>query len=218
MQSDLVGLHAMGIRNLLLTTGNPATRGDYADATSIFDVDSIGLTNLVVRLNHGLDLGGQAIGAPTRFHVGVAVNPFAHDQDAEWRRLDHKVEAGAEFLVTPPVFDVEAFLAALPRLRATRLPVLSGLAALEGVRHAEFFASEVVGVRMPEALLRRLRQAGDERSEALAVTAELAAALRESVDGIQITSVHGSARTTEQVLAGLGLGAMAAGAAERRHG
>jgi homocysteine S-methyltransferase len=201
MQSDLVGAHAMGIRNVLLTTGNPATRASYADATSVFDVDAIGLTNLVVRLNHGLDLAGQSIGMPTRFHIGVAVNPFAPDLDAEWRRLDHKVEAGAEFLVTPPVFDVEAFEAVAGRLKQTGLPVVAGLAALEGVRHAEFFASEVVGAKVPDDLLHRLRGAADEREEALAITATIAARLRDMADGIQITAVHGSPRTTELVLA-----------------
>jgi homocysteine S-methyltransferase len=219
MQSDLVGMHAMGIRNVLLTTGNPAVRASYADATSVFDVDAIGLTNLVARLNHGLDLGGQPIGAPTRFHIGVAVNPFAFDLDAEWRRLDHKVEAGAEFLVTPPIFDLDAWDAAIGRLQATGLPVVAGLAALEGVRHAEFLKSEVVGVRMPDAVLRRLREAADDRIEALAVTADVAAHLRQGASGLQITSVHGSPRTTEQVLSALWQTAEVSGKdKERRHG
>jgi homocysteine S-methyltransferase len=200
MQSDLVGAHAMGIRNILLTTGAPSSRGDYADATSGFDVDAIGVTNLVVRLNHGLDLGGQPIDAPTEFFVGVAVNPFAPDLDAEWRRLDHKVEAGAEFLMTPPIFDLDAFAAVVPRLRATGKPVLAGLAALESVRHAEFFASEVTGARVPESLLQRLRAAADERGEALAVTLDLADRLRDLADGLHLTAIHGSPRTTEHVL------------------
>ncbi len=106
MQSDLVGAHAMGLRNVLLTTGNPAPQATYADATSVFDVDAIGLTNMVTRLNHGLDIGGQPIGSPTRFHIGVAFNPFSPSPDAEWRRLMYKVEAGAEFIVTPPLFDL----------------------------------------------------------------------------------------------------------------
>jgi homocysteine S-methyltransferase len=219
MQSDLVGLHAMGIRNVLLTTGNPAARASYADATSVFDVDAIGLTNLVSRLNHGLDLGGQPIGAPTRFHIGVAVNPFAFDVDAEWRRLDHKVEAGAEFLVTPPIFDLDAFRAALPRLRSTGLPVVAGLAALEGIRHAEFLKSEVVGVRMPDDVLRRLRAAADDRLEALAIALEIATALRGDANGLQVTSVHGSPRTTEQLLAALWRADEASAEdKERRHG
>ena len=201
MQSDLIGMHTMGIRNVLLTTGTPASRATYPDATSVFDVDSIGLTNLVQQLNRGLDVGGQPIGMPTRFHVGVAVNPFAPSPDAEWRRLDHKVAAGAEFIVTPPVMDRAAFAAVLPRLRATGLPIIAGLVALESVRHAEFFASEVVGVRVPDSLLERLRAASDEAAEAMAATRELLQWLRGEVQGVQITSLHGSSNTTEQLLA-----------------
>jgi len=203
MQSDLVGAHAMGIRNVLLTTGNPAPEASIADATSVFDVDAIGLTNMVSRLNQGLDIGGQAIGAPARFHVGVAVNPFAPDLDAEWRRLMHKVEAGAEFIVTPPVFDVEAFAAVLDRLTATGLPVVAGVAAIDGLRHAEFMASEIVGVRIPDATFDRLRRAKDESAEALAVTMDVAEWLRGRVGGLQITWLHGSPGNAERVLTAL---------------
>jgi len=200
MQSDLVGAHELGLRDVVLTTGNPAPQGTYADATSVFDVDAIGLVNMVARLNRGLDIGGQSIGTPTQFHIGVAVNPFAPNADSEWRRLAHKIEAGAEFLVTPPVLDLNAFDAELPRLQATGLPILAGVAALEGVRHVEFLASEVVGVRVGDALLDRLRRAVDPAAEALAVTVEIARALRDRVHGIQITSVHGSPETTERLL------------------
>jgi len=208
MQSDLVGAHAMGVRNVLLTTGNPAPQGTYADATSVFDVDAIGLLNMASRLNHGLDIGGQSIGAPTSFHLGVGVNPFAPNPDAEWRRLAHKVDAGAEFIVTPPVLDLAAFNAVLPKLRATGLPIVAGLAALEGVRHVEFLASEVVGVRVNDALLDRLRGAADPTAEALAITLELARWLRDHVQGIQVTSVHGSPETAERLLTELRVAAV----------
>jgi methionine synthase I (cobalamin-dependent)/5,10-methylenetetrahydrofolate reductase len=201
MQSDFVGAHAVGLRNVLLTTGNPPPEADYSDATSVFDVDAIGLTNMVVRLNHGLDIGGQPIGLPTRFHIGVGVNPFAPNPEAEWKRLQHKIEAGAEFIVTPPVLDLEAFEAALPRLRAPGVPILAGVVALEGVRHAEFFASEVAGARVPDALLDRLRGAADEAREALDVTRAIVEWLRGRVQGIQITSLHGSPGTVERLLA-----------------
>jgi methionine synthase I (cobalamin-dependent)/5,10-methylenetetrahydrofolate reductase len=203
MQSDLVGAHAMGLRNVLLTTGTPASQASYPDATSVFDVDAIGLTNMVARLNHGLDIAGQSIGIPTRFHIGVAVNPFAPDADAEWRRLEHKVEAGAEYLVTPPIFDLAAFDEVLPRLKATGLPMLAAVAALEGVRHAEFMASEVVGVRMPERLVESLRRAGDERAAAMAVTVEIARELASRAEGLQVTCVHGSSQTAEALLTAL---------------
>jgi homocysteine S-methyltransferase len=200
MQSDLVGAHAMGLRNVLLTTGAPRPQATYADATSVFDVDAIGLTNMVVRLNQGFDIGGQATGAPTRFHVGVAFNPFAPDPDTEWRRLEHKVEAGAEFVQTPPILDVDAFAPVLERLTRVGLPVLAGVIALESVRHAEFLASEVIGARVPESLLDRLRRASDPAAEAASAMIEVAIWLRPRVQGIQITTVHGSAQTAERLL------------------
>jgi homocysteine S-methyltransferase len=104
MQSDLLGAHSMGVRNVLLVTGDPPRIGDYPDATAVFDVDSIGLTNVVARLNQGFDIGGQPIGEPTAFHIGVAVNPGAFNLDEELRRFAYKVEAGAEFAMTQPVF------------------------------------------------------------------------------------------------------------------
>jgi homocysteine S-methyltransferase len=216
MQTDLVGAHAMGIRNVLLTTGAPAPQATYSDATSIFDVDAIGLMNMVHRLNSGLDIAGQPIGAPTEFHIGAGVNPFPHSPDAEWRRLDHKVEAGAEFLVTPPILDLEAFDRVLPRLKSTGLPILAGVVALEGVRHAEFLVSEVPGVRVPESLLDRLRHASDERAEAMAATVELARGLAGRTDGLQVTSFHGSGQTAERLLEALRDGDAGADGAGRR--
>jgi homocysteine S-methyltransferase len=204
MQSDLVGAHAMGLRNVLLTTGHPAPQADYPDATSVFDVDAIGLANMVARLNHGLDVGGQSIGAPTRFHVGVGINPFATNMEAEWRRLDHKVAAGAEFIVTPPILDLRAFGAVLPRLGQTGLPVVAGLVALESLRQAEFLASEVIGVHVPNALLDRLRAAADPAADAMAATIEIAGWLRERVQGLQVTALHGTPETAERLLAALG--------------
>ena len=123
IQSDLLGAYAMGLRNLLGITGDVRTLGDIPDATAVFDVDSIGLTNVLTRLNHGLDVGGQPIGAPTAFHVGVMVNPAADDLDAELRRFEYKVEAGAEFAMTRPVFDVRALERFLNRDRRFRIPI-----------------------------------------------------------------------------------------------
>jgi homocysteine S-methyltransferase len=217
MQSDLVGAHALGLRNVLLTTGNPAPRATYPDATSVFDVDAVGLINMVVRLNHGRDVSGQPLGEPTRFHVGAAASPFSPVPDAEWRRLDHKVAAGAEFLVTPPILDVQAFEPLLERVGRTGLPVLAGVAALEGVRHAEFLVSEIPGVRVPDALLERLTGASNERDEALEATLETIAWLRERVAGIQITTFHGSAVTAERLLARLFGGKMPRDAAKEAH-
>jgi homocysteine S-methyltransferase len=201
MQSDLLGAHAMGLRNVLLTTGEPPRQGSsYADATSVFDVDAIGLVNMVAQLNRGLDIGGQSIGAPTRFHIGVAVNPFSATPDTERRRLGYKVDAGAEFIMTPPILDLDAFDRALPVLRETGLPILAGVVALDSLRQAEFLASEVVGVQMPERVLARLRAASDAAAEGLAITREIVDALRGRVQGIHITGLHGQANVVEVLL------------------
>jgi homocysteine S-methyltransferase len=190
MQSDLLGAHAMGIRNVLIITGDPPKLGSYPDATAVFDVDSIGLTNVVTRLNHGLDIGGQAIGHPTAFHIGVAVNHAPLNLDDEIRRFNYKVEAGAEFAITQPVYDVAHFERFLERIRNTRIPILAGLTPFESVRHAEFMANEVPGVSVPEGLLDRLREAearGGAAAEGLAIAHEIAGRLRGLVQGLQIT-------------------------------
>jgi methionine synthase I (cobalamin-dependent)/5,10-methylenetetrahydrofolate reductase len=206
IQSDLLGAHAMGLRNLLLVTGDPGRVGDYPDATAVFDVDSIGLTNVVSRLNHGCDVGGQAIGAPTGFHIGVSINPGAHNLDQELRRFEYKVEAGAEFVVTRPVFDVRGFEQLLKRIQGARLPILAGVFPFESARNAEFMANEVPGVRVPEELLDRMRRAdGSEAaaSEGIAIAREIAAELCGSVQGIQVSTQSGDVDAALAVLDGL---------------
>jgi methionine synthase / methylenetetrahydrofolate reductase(NADPH) len=191
MQSDLLGAHSMGVRNVLLITGDPAKLGDYPDATAVFDVDSIGLTNLVARLNRAQDIGGQPIGQPTAFHIGVAVNPVALNPDEELRRFGYKVEAGAEFAVTQPVFDVVGFRDFLSRVSAPDFPIIAGLMPLASVRHAEFMANEVPGVHIPEAILDRMRRAdagGRAADEGLAIAREIAAEIRPLVRGVQIST------------------------------
>jgi 5,10-methylenetetrahydrofolate reductase len=203
LQSDLLGAHAMGVRNVLLTTGDPAPQTAYADATSVFEVDAIGLLNMASSLNRGLDIGGQSLDAPTRFHIGAAVNPFSPDLDAEWRRLDFKIEAGAEYLLTPPIFDLEAFDSALPRLKSAGIPIIAGLVALDSVRQAEFHASEVSGVRLPDALLERLRQAQDPVAVGHEWSVATAKALRDRVQGLRISTLHGGPEAGESLLADL---------------
>src|SRR5438105_776836 len=141
IQSDLLGAHARGVRNLMLVTGDPGRVGDYPDATAVFDVDSIGLTNVVSRLNRGCDVGGQSIGAPTAFHVGVSVNPGASNLEQELRRFEYKLEAGAEFVVTRPIFDLHAFESFLRRIEGARLPIMAGSFPFESARNAEFMAN-----------------------------------------------------------------------------
>jgi homocysteine S-methyltransferase len=197
MQSDLLGAHAMGLRNLLITTGDPPMVGDYPQATGVFDVDSIGLANVVSRLNHGLDVGGASVGAPTSFHLGVAVNPTALDMDLEVRRFAFKAEAGAEFAVTQAVFDVEALRAFLARIDHARVPIVAGIWVFDSLRNAEYMANEVPGVRVPSALLDRMRRAerkGRAAAEGVAIARELVAAVRPVANGVQVgTAGHDSA-------------------------
>jgi methionine synthase / methylenetetrahydrofolate reductase (NADH) len=206
IQSDLLGAHAMGLRNVLLVTGDPGRVGDYPDATAVFDVDSIGLTNVVSRLNHGCDIGGQAIGAPTAFHAGVSVNPAASNLEQELRRFAYKVEAGAEFVITRPIFDVNAFTAFLKRIEDAKLPVLAGVFPFESLRNAEFMANEVPGVRVPDGLLERMRRAdGSEAAirEGIAIARETAIELKATVQGLQVSTASGDTEAALAVLDGL---------------
>jgi methionine synthase / methylenetetrahydrofolate reductase (NADH) len=206
IQSDLLGAHAMGIRNLLLITGDPGRVGDYPDATAVFDVDSIGLTNLVSRLNRGCDVGGQPIGAPTAFHLGASINPGTPNLDQELRRFDYKVEAGAEFVLTRPIFDVRGFEPVLKRLEASRLPIVAGIFPFESARNAEFLANEVPGVRVPDALLGRMRAADGPESaaaEGIRIAREIASQLRGAVQGLQVSTQSGDIDAALAVLDGL---------------
>jgi homocysteine S-methyltransferase len=206
IQSDLLGAHAIGLRNLLLITGDPGRVGDYPDATAVFDVDSIGLTNLVTRLNHGGDIGGQPIGAPTAFHVGVSVNPAASNIDEELRRFEYKVEAGAEFVITRPVFDLSGFERFLKRIESARLPVIVGVFPFDSARNAEFIANEVPGVRVPESLMERMRRTDTHEAavaEGVAIAREIAAGLRHAVQGIQVSTQTGNIDAALAVLNGL---------------
>jgi homocysteine S-methyltransferase len=202
IQSDLLGAHAMGVRNLLGITGDVRSLGDIPDATAVFDVDSIGLTNVINRLNHGLDIGGQSIGEPTCFHTGVMVNP-SRDLDQELRRLEFKVEAGAEFAVTRPVFDVAAFERFLARVAPMRLPIIVGIWPFESALHAEFMANEVPGVTVPDALVERMRKtanAGAAAAEGVRVAKEIVAAIKGMAAGVQISTPAGRLETALDVL------------------
>ena len=206
IQSDLLGAHAMGVRNLMLVTGDPGRVGDYPDATAVFDVDSIGLTNVVSRLNRGCDVGGQSIGAPTSFHIGVSVNPTASNLEQELRRFEYKAEAGAEFVVTRPIFDLRAFEPFMKRIETARLPIVAGIFPFESARNAEFLANEVPGVRVPDALLERMRSAEGRDAavrEGIAIAREIAAELRGAVQGVQVATQSGDIDAALAVLDGL---------------
>jgi len=206
IQSDLLGAHALGLRNLLLITGDPGRVGDYPDATAVFDVDSIGLTNVVSRLNHGCDIGGQAIGAPTAFHIGVSFNPAASNLDEELRRFDYKVEAGAEFVLTRPIFDVSNFERVLKRIDSSGLPVVAGIFPFDSVRNAEFMANEVPGIRVPDSMMDRLRRADGQdaaAAEGIVIAREIAQRLRRTVQGIQVSTASGNIDAALAVIDGL---------------
>src|SRR5262245_33407018 len=165
MLSDLLGASAVGLRNLLVITGDPPKMGPYPDATAVFDVDAIGLTNLVNNLNQGLDPGGNSIGEPTRFAIGVGVNPVAIDPEHELRRFEWKVDAGAEFAITQPVFDASQLERFFTRVGDRHIPIIAGIWPLVSVRNAEFLANEVPGVSVPDAIIARMRSANEKSKD-----------------------------------------------------
>jgi methionine synthase I (cobalamin-dependent)/5,10-methylenetetrahydrofolate reductase len=194
MTSDLLGAAGLGLRNLLIITGDPPKMGPYPEATAVFDIDSIGLVNMVNRLNHGLDIGGNPIGGPTAFHIGVGVNPCAVDLDYELRRFEWKVEAGAEFAITQPTFDVDQLKTFLKRIAHCRIPVIAGIWPLVSYRNAEFLANEVPGVVVPKSVLKRMERITDKeaaREEGLAIARETLLEVRELVQGVQVSAPFG---------------------------
>jgi homocysteine S-methyltransferase len=206
MLSDLLGASAVGLRNLLLITGDPPKMGPYPSATAVFDIDSIGLTNLVSNLNHGRDPGDNAIGAPTRFVIGVGVNPAPIDLEHELRRFAWKVEAGAEFAVTQPVFDASQLENFLRRTDGARVPIVAGIWPLVSVRNAEFLANEVPGVSVPEAVITRMRRAGEKSkehavAEGIAIAREMLERVRGGVQGVQVSAPFGKVELALEVFA-----------------
>ncbi len=205
MLSDLLGAAASGLHNLLIVTGDPPKMGPYPEATAVFDIDSIGLTNLVSRLNRGLDPGGNALGGQTRFVLGVGVNPTSTDLDRELRRFAWKVEAGAEFAMTQPVFDLDQLDRFLTRVEPFGIPIIAGLWPLVSLRNAEFLANEVPGVTVPKAVLDRMRTAsarGKEEglAEGILIAREMLAAIRSRVRGVQVAAPMGRAEVAIQVI------------------
>ena len=206
MLSDLLGASAVGLRNLLLITGDPPKMGPYPSATAVFDIDSIGLTNLVSNLNHGRDPGDNAIGAPTRFVIGVGVNPAPIDLEHELRRFAWKVEAGAEFAVTQPVFDAAQLENFLRRTEGQRVPIVAGIWPLVSVRNAEFLANEVPGVSVPDSVIARMRRAGEKSkehavAEGIAIAREMLERVRPEVQGVQVSAPFGKVELALDVFA-----------------
>ena len=180
MQSDLLGAAALGIHNLICITGDPPKMGNYPDATAVFDVDAIGLVNIVHNLNRGLDIGGNPMGTGTSFVIGVGANPGVPNIDEEIRRFEYKVEAGAEYAVTQPVFDLKLLEDFLRRIEHCRIPVIAGIWPLVSVRNAEFMKNEL-RVSVPDSILERMAGAKTPeaaRAEGVAIAREMLIAVR----------------------------------------
>jgi homocysteine S-methyltransferase len=206
IQSDLLGASAINIRNLICITGDPPKLGNYPDATAVFDVDAIGLVNIASNLNHGLDIGGNPIGTNTGFVIGVGANPGAPNLDEEVRRFEYKVEAGAEYVVTQPVFDVELLETFLERIEHVRIPVIAGIWPLTSVRNAEFMKNEL-RVSVPDAIIARMARASnadEARTEGVMIAREMLDRIRGVVQGAQISAPFGKYSAAVDVLEVLG--------------
>jgi homocysteine S-methyltransferase len=203
IQSDLLGVASLGLRNILCVTGDPPKLGNYPDATAVFDVDSIGLVNIVRRLNHGLDVGANAIGASTNFTIGVAANPGVPDIEQELRRFAFKVEAGAEYAITQPVFDLRLLEIFLERIESFRIPVIAGIWPLTSLRNAEFMKNDL-RVSMPEEIMLRMAQADTPdaaREEGIKIAQEMLQQVRPLVQGVQVSAPFGRYNVAAEVIA-----------------
>jgi len=193
IQSELLGAHAAGVRNLICITGDPPRMGSYPDATAVFDVDAIGLVNIVRNLNHGLDIGGNPMGSQTALLIGVGANPGALNMDEEIRRFEWKVEAGAEYVVTQPVFDLDLMEAFLRRIEHVKIPVICGIWPLTSFRNAEFMVNEL-RVPVPDEFMERMRRvdnAEKAREEGVAIAREMVIRVRPMVQGVQLSAPFG---------------------------
>ena len=206
IQSDLLGAFALGIKNILAITGDPPKLGNYPDATAVFDVDSIGLVNILNRLNHGLDIAGNPIGKPSAFFIGVGANPGAVNLDEEIKRLEWKVDAGAEFIITQPVFDLKVLETFIKRIEHVRKPLIAGLWPLTSIRNAEFMNNEVPGCNVPENIMERMRKVEDSKEksseEGILIARETLQQMMDYIQGVQISAPFGRIQMVYDVLDG----------------
>jgi len=203
LQADLLGAHALGIRAVICRTGSPPLRGDYPNVDGIWDVDSVGLIELLDGLNRGRDCNGLVLEAATSFCVGARCNPGGPDHEAELARTRAKVDAGAQFLVTRPVYELDGLRRLLDGLTAAgrRVPVLLGVRPLRGFAEAEFLRHEVPDVTIPESALDAVRRAGDDEAEAgLALVEELLEGARGLIDGVVLSAPEGTPAALERLL------------------
>jgi 5,10-methylenetetrahydrofolate reductase len=203
LQSDLMGAHALGIRNILAVTGDPPRLGDYPHATAVYDVDSIGLVKIITRLNGGTDWTGNSIGSPTSFSVGIGVNPTALDFEKEMERLKQKVEAGADFIFTQPLYDNEILKGFLQRAEGLNTPIVVGLLPLHSFRHAEFLHNEVPGITIPQKIRDRMKQAGEKGiEEGILVAKEFLEEIKEIISGVYLVPSFGKVELALEVVGG----------------
>jgi len=205
MQSDLLGGYAGGLRNYLIITGDPPKLGDYPDSTPVFDVDAVGLTQVVNNLNHGVDVGGNTIDPPTGILIGVGANPCAVEPERELQHYLNKIAAGAEYAITQPIFDPEALLRFMDAAEAKggSIPVVAGVWPLVSFRNAEFLANEVPGVEIPDAILERMSHAKtkeDGRKLGIEIAREIRDAIADRVAGYQVSAPFGIVDLALQVL------------------
>ena len=203
LQADLLGGYALGLRNLLIITGDPPKLGDYPDATAVFDLDAISLVQLVQNLNRGLDLVGRAIPKPTGFLVGVGVNPVAVNVEREIARFEAKVKAGAEFAITQPVFDVRALEKFVEQVKHLNIPIIAGIWPLTSYRAALFMQKEVPGVSVPDEIVERMAKSPTGEAaiaEGVAIAREAFEAIKDLVQGVQISAPLGKVEMVAKVL------------------
>ena len=202
IQSDLLGASSIGLKNVLCLTGDPPKLGNYPDATAVFDVDAIGLTNIVRNLNYGLDIGQNSIGESTGFTIAVAANPGVPDLDNEVRRFAYKVEAGAEYAITQPVFDLRVLEEFLKRIEQFRIPVIAGIWPLTSLRNAEFMKNDL-RVSMPDEIMARMAGATSleaSKAEGVKIAREMLAEARGMVQGVQVSAPFGKYSAAAEVL------------------
>jgi len=203
IQSELLGACAAGIQNLLLLTGDPPKVGNYPDATGVFDIDSVGLLSLAHNLNRGIDLAGKQLPSPTSFVIGAGANPTAPILSKEIDHCFQKAEAGAEFFITQPVFDVALLEFFLEKIRPTGVPVLAGIWPLSSYRNALFLDNEVPGVSIPKDIQERMRQHSEKEAalqEGILIAREIIEAIRPHIAGVQVSPPFGRLETALQVL------------------
>lgn len=204
MQADLLGCASKGVNNILFITGDPPKLGDYPFASAVFDVDSIGILRVCDKLNHGLDIGGKAIGDPTPICPGAGADPNAIDMERELNRLRQKVEAGAEYIITQPVFDTRALLQFMAKISDLKVPIIAGIWPLASFRNALFMKNEVPGVTVPDAIMQRMEAAAgreEQREVGIAIAREAVAELRDHIQGVQVSAPFGNIDSALAVLA-----------------